>query len=189
MIPSTISELSAAVAARRLVHVTRRDDLQEMTGFPLAMGGKLLLLRDVNPDVLLPDGYVLVRLQDVTGVRSAEWDRSVERALAQEGRVPDPADAPALRLDGWAAALGELHARGEPLALDCEDEEEGYYLGAITTLDHQGIDVRHITTEGAWEDEDWSVDYDTITRVVFRSRYVEVFSRLAGPPPDAAESG
>ena len=184
MISSTTKALQEAVAQGRLVHVVRREPLVRLNGFPVALGTRLLLIRELNPDLLMPDGFWIVRLQDVLEVGSAEWEQTVERALAAESRLPAVADAPAVRLDGWAGALADLHARGEPLAVDCEDEEDAYFLGTITALGTDSVDVLHIATDGRWESEPWTVDHDGITRVVFRSRYIDVFSRLAGEPGD-----
>jgi hypothetical protein len=184
MISTVMNELSRALAERRLVSIVRREPLQNVSGFPLAVGTALVLVREVNPDLLLPDGYWIVRVQDVVEVTRSDWDRVIEDVLRRESRLPNPLDAPVVRLDGWPGALAELHARGEPLALECEDdEEEGYYLGAIAALDDQDVTLRHITIDGRWEDGYWMVDYGGITRVVLRSRYVEVFASLAGEPP------
>lgn len=182
MISSTVQALQEAVANRRLVHVVRRDPLPRLNGFPVALGTRLLLVRELNPDLLLPDGFGLVRLQDVVEVGATEWERTVERVLAGESRLPDPADAPALRLDGWAGALADLHALGEPLSVDCEDDEDAYFVGAITAVAPDSVDVLHITADARWESEAWTVDHDGITRIVIRSRYVQTFSRLAGEP-------
>jgi hypothetical protein len=181
MISSTVQALQEAVAHRQLVHVVRREPMVKLNGFPVAVGTRLLLFRELNPDLLLPDGYCLVRLQDVVEVGRTDWETTVERALAAEGRLPELADAPALRLDGWAGALPDLHALGEPLSVDCEDDEDAYFLGAIVALGDDSVDILHVVTSGQWEDEPWTVDHDGITRVVFRSRYIQVFTRAAGP--------
>lgn len=182
MISAVLKDLSEAAAERRLVGIVRREPLQKLTGFPLAVGSRLLLFQELNPDLLLPGGFALVRLQDVAEVRSTEWEGSVQRALCDEGRLPDPAGTPAVRLDGWAGALADLHARGERLSVDCEDDEDAYFLGAIAALGAESVDILHICADGRWDGEAWTVDHAGITRLVFRSRYIEVFSRLAGDP-------
>ena len=148
MISAVLKDLSEAAAERRLVGIVRREPLQKLTGFPLALGSRLLLLHDLNPDLLLPDGFALVRLQDVAEVRSTEWEWSVQRALAGEGRLEDPAGTPAVRLDGWAGALADLHARGERLSVDCEDDDDAYFLGAVAALDAESVDILHICADG-----------------------------------------
>lgn len=66
--------------------------------------------------------------------------------------------------------------------MDCEDDDETYFLGSIAALGAESVDILHICADGRWDVEAWTVDYAGITRVVFRSRYIEVFSRLAGDP-------
>lgn len=183
MISSTVKALQEAIAGRQLVHFIRREPLVKLTGVPVALGTRLVLFRDVHPDLLLPDGYNLIRLQDLVEVGRTDWEAAVERALVQESRLPDPADAPTLRLDGWAGALADLYALGEPLSVDCEDDEDSYFLGTITALEEDAVEFLHILTDARWEEEPWLVDHDGITRAVFRSRYIEVFTRLAGGLP------
>jgi hypothetical protein len=182
MISAVLNDLSNAAAEGRLVSVVRREPLQKLSEFPLALGSRLLLLRELNPDLLLLDGFSVMRLQDVAQVQCTDWERAVQRALAGESRLPDPGDTAVVRLDGWAGALADLHARGEPVSVECEDDEDAYFLGTITDVGAEGLDILHVATDGRWEDEPWTVDYEGITRVVLRSRYVDVFSRLAGDP-------
>ncbi|HEU4880823.1 MAG TPA: hypothetical protein VFT45_01220 [Longimicrobium sp.] len=182
MISAVLNDLANAAAEGRLVSVVRREPLLKLSGFPLTLGSRLLLLREVNAELLLPDGFAVVRLQDVAEVRCTEWEQAVQRALAGESRLPDPADTPAVRLDGWAGMLADLHAGGEPVSLECEDDEDAYFLGIITAVGAESVDLLHVSADGRYDDEPWTVDHDGITRVVFRSRYVQVFSRLAGDP-------
>jgi hypothetical protein len=182
MISLVLKELKEAAAERRLVSIDRRE-LQELTGFPLAVGCRLVLIRPLNAEMLLPDGYMIVRVQDVTGVRASPWDAAVQRALAADSLLPDPAGTPAVRLDDWASALADLHARGEPVSLEREDEEGGYAVGILAAISDDHTEIRHVGADGAWEDEDWTFDHAAITLVAFGRRYIEVFSRLAGKRP------
>ena len=179
-------QLAAAAAGRRLVKVTRLDPDQEpQHGYPLALGRTLLLLLAVHPDLLLPDGFLVVRMEDVATVHSGEWENVVERALADEARLPDAASYLELRLGGWAQLLADLQARGERVIVECEGDEEGFFLGAVLDVRRGAVEIRHIGSDGGWEDESWLVDYPDITRVRFGTRYIDVFSRCA----DAREAG
>jgi hypothetical protein len=184
MISSVLKELTDSAAESRLVTVVRRGEMEDLTCIPVAVGSRLMLVRHLNPEMLLPDGYVIVRVQDVTGVTVSDWDRAVRRALAAESLLPDPAGTPAVRLDDWASVLADLHARGEPLSLECEEAEEGYVMGVLTVLGQDGTRIRPILSDGDWDDDDWTVYHEGITRVCFGRRYIEVFRRLAGDRTD-----
>jgi hypothetical protein len=79
-------QLEGALAARQMIRL-RRDDIDAATiyGFPLAIGPELVLLA-VEHDWRL-DGYAIVRLADVTKVRSNEFDRFTERVLEAKGEL------------------------------------------------------------------------------------------------------
>lgn len=182
MISSVLRELTEAAAERRLVSIARRE-LIELTGFPLALGSRLVLVRHLNPEMLLPDGYAIVRVQDVTAVRASEWDQAVQRALAADSLLPDPAGTPAVRLDDWAGALADLYARGEPVSLECEDAAGEYAMGMLTSVGDDRAEIRHVGADGTWEDENWIFHHAGLTIAMVGRRYVEVFSRLAGDLP------
>jgi hypothetical protein len=178
-------QLAEAAAGRRLVRITRREPLprHELNVLPLALGSELLLFQEVNPDLLLPDGFSVLRLADVEEVDARNWERVVERALSDEGRLPQPDTVPVLPLDGWQALLAELRARGERVVVECEEYDDEFFLGPIAGFEQDGVEILPIDTAGRWEDDTWTVEYDGITRVSFGTRYIQVFSRHAGESP------
>lgn len=182
--PAIRRQLAAAVAEGRLARIVRHHALNErITGFPLALGRMLLLVRELNSDLLLPDGFTVVRVADVATVGATQWDAFVERVMADEGRLPAPEAVPAVRLSSWAHLLADLHARGERASVECEPQEDGYFLGAILRVHRDELEIRHIDSAGRWEDEPWWIRYRDITQVRFGTRYIEVFSRYAGDLP------
>ncbi len=173
-------QLASVAAERRLVEIIRVAPFdEEINGFPLAVGRKLLLLQNVNSDLLLPDGFSVVRLPDVEGVRYGGWERLVEQVLREEGRLPEPAAAPVLRLDGWAHLLADLHSREIPVSVDCEAQVDAFFLGPIAHVGRTGVRIDHVDTTGQWAEERWTVGYRDITHVRFGTRYIDVFSRHA----------
>ncbi len=178
-------QLAEAAAERRLVTLTRTEHLPEhrLQVLPLALGSELFLCQEVNPDLLLPDGFSVLRLADVVEVRSRGWERVVERALADEARLPEPDAIPALSLDGWPAVLADLQARGERVVVNCEEYDDGFFLGPIVGLEEDGVEILPIDSAGKWEEDTWTVEYDGITCVSFGTRYIQVFSRHAGETP------
>lgn len=184
MISSVLKELTESAAEGRLVTLALRGELESLTGIPLVVGSRLMLVRHLNPEMLLPDGWIIIRVQDVAEVRTNRWDHAVGRALADEGLVPDPAGTPAVRLDGWASVLADLHAQGVLVSLECENDEIGYVMGALTAPGEDATTIRPILADGDWDDDDWTVYYEGITCVSFGRRYIDVFRRLAGDRPD-----
>lgn len=177
-------QLAAAAEERRQVRITRVDPYSEpVHGIPLALGRKLLLLLEVNTDLLVPDGFTVVRMEDVAEVGSDEWDRFADRVLADESLLPAPGTVSELRLGSWAQLLADLHARGERVSVECEPHEDAYFLGAILRAGRDQVEIRHIDPAGRWEEESWSIAYRDLTRVRFGSRYIDVFSRYAGELP------
>lgn len=188
MTASLRKAITAAIADGRPVRIDRHPPYEEaIDGIPLALGRTLLLVHVINPDLLLPDGWAVVRVKDVAAVHSRPWDGFVARILADESLLPVPLTVPDLRLDAWAQLLADLHARGERVSVECEEADDGFFVGALHKAGRDEVEIQHIDTAGRWEYESWWIRYGDITRVCFGSRYIEVFCRYAvespGPGP------
>ncbi|HST61283.1 MAG TPA: hypothetical protein VLK84_21445 [Longimicrobium sp.] len=188
MAESPRKSLAAAIADGRLVRIDRHPQYEEpIDGIPLAMGRALLLVHVINPDLLLPDGWAVLRVKDVAAVRSRAWDGFVAGVLVEERLLPDPLPVPDLRLGAWAQLLADLHARGERVSVECEEAKDGFFIGALHTAGRDEVEIQHVDAGGRWEYESWWIRYRDITRVRFGSRYIEVFCRYAvdslGPVP------
>lgn len=185
MADSLRKSLAAAIAEGRPVRIDRLPAYEEpMDGIPLAMGRTLLLVYVINPDLLLPDGWAVLRVKDVAAVHARAWDGVVGRVLADEALLPDPAAVPDLRLESWAQLLADLHARGERVSVECEEADDGFFVGALHTAGREEVEIQHIGTDGRWEYESWWIRYRDITRVRFGSRYIGVFCRYASDPAE-----
>jgi hypothetical protein len=149
MTASLRRSIEAAIAEGRPVRIDRLPAYEEpVDGIPLAMGRTLLLVHVINPDLLLPDGWAVLRVKDVAAVHSRPWDGFVARILADESLLPVPLPVPDLRLGAWAQLLADLLARGERVSVECEEADDGYFVGRLHTAGRDEVEIQHIGADG-----------------------------------------
>lgn len=172
--------LESAREARQMVCLKRDAiDATRVHGLPLVLGPELVLLAAV-PDWQL-DGYAIVRIADITNVRSDEYERFAERVLEGEGELARLAPPePAVPIDSWLAAFEALRASGRYLLVHEEGyEDEPMSIGPVVGLRAESVLVHYVDAAGEWEEEPSEILFADITRVQFDDRYSAVFGRYA----------
>ena len=173
-------ELESARVARRIVCLKREAiDAIRVDGFPIAIGPELVLLAAVGDWQL--DGYAIVRLVDITLVRSEEYERFTERVLEGEGelaRVAPP--TPPVPVDSWLTVFGALRASGRYVLVHEEEyEDEPMSIGPVVGVRAESVLVHYVDATGEWEEEPSEIPFADITRVQVEDRYSSVFGRYA----------
>jgi len=179
-------QLRSLVGTRKKVRLTRGFPSEPRhNGFVLAVGREWTLLQQFHD--FSPEGYTVLRVQDITGVRSGEYERHWERMLAAEGlldRISVPGDVP---LDDIPEILKWLQRRCQNIIVECEDLEEDvedFYIGQILSVDEEGVCFANFDGLGRWDKAPHAIPFGEITKVQFETPYVETFSRyLEGPCP------
>jgi hypothetical protein len=180
--------LRSFAGSRKKVRLTRAIPSEARhNGFVLAVGRDWVLILQLHD--FYPEGYTALRIEDITDLRSGDYERHWERMLAGEGildRVALPHDVP---LDDVSSLLKSLQLRGDNVIVECEDEEEDiedFYIGRLLSVDDDSICFANFDGLGRWDEAPHTIRFEEITRVQFETPYVRTFSRyLQGPGPGA----
>ncbi|HKW10922.1 MAG TPA: hypothetical protein VJO33_11135 [Gemmatimonadaceae bacterium] len=177
---ATRDALEHARAARQMVLLKREAiDAPRVDGFPLAIGSELVLLAVV--DDWRFDGYAIVRLADVTEVRSNEYERFTERVLEREGELTHLVPpAPAVPVTAWSDVFEALRASGRYVLVHEEEyEEEPMSLGPVVAVHSDTMLLHYVGATAEWDAEPSEIAFQDVTRVQFGDYYSTVFARYA----------
>lgn len=178
---STLHAAEEDWALVRLHRSIRRSD--DIEGFVVGVGDKWVLLALLD-DLLILNGYVAVRLDDVEKVRRRGGpDSMVGRALASRGQWP-PVRAD-VRLDGKTTELLQSAAEQWPvvtLHLEHEDPTD-CFVGRPVDYTTRSVDWLDISPEAEWCDNVVKHPLSQVTRVDFGGLYEEALVAVGGPPP------
>ena len=165
----------------------RRDaiDDHELSGFLVGLSDDLLLLHLINGSTLDFNGYVALRVSDLTACASDKG--FIGRAFAVLNRVP--ASPPfAANLDNMGAFLASVQAQYPLVLLEAEEAEPGHlFIGRIVWQTAQTVHLYKVNYEGVWDEEE-DFELSDVTQAAAGDLYVEALAALlahenrANPP-------
>ena len=159
--------------------VVYRDDIggTYYGGIPVLLSGELVVLAKEREFSL--DGFVALRLRDITYVEQYDDNDFCRRVLEGEG-VYRQAVPPKL---GGCAAMAQLLEgikRGYRgwLSVECETPEDTlFYVGTVQSAEGGVLTLRRVDADGVWHGQAAQVPLEDITCVTFGGAYLAVYEK------------
>ncbi len=174
------SDLTEFVGALKLVCLTRKfSDSVEEHGFVLGLSKTLVLLQRFYD--FREDGYAVLRLIDISSIRSNKYERKWEQILRDEGMLDQVGMPDMLPLDGISMVIAALESRRMNIRVECEEcegaDESGFHIGRVVGIQSDAFDFQYFDATGKWFDGAYDIPFASVTRVEFDSPYINVFSK------------
>lgn len=177
-----LNGLNTAKAERQLLAVYRDGLAQstDYTGFPVLVGRSLLLLaREVD---FALDGYVAMRLEDVSFLEQVDDNAFIRRLITGEKLYDRLKTPPLAGADNWKAILDCIKASfGGWLSVESYDGgESSFIMGNISRLDPNFLYMRQVSADGTRHQEETTVPLQDITTITFGGRYIDLYKKYCG---------
>ncbi len=174
---AVVEAVQAAIDAGHKAQFVRASFLQDAwNGFPLVLGDELVLLRTLHDFEF--DGFSVLRLADVTDVRSGDVERFFERVIKAEGLDRDLAPPRPILLRSMRTALESVRAHYRFAIIECEGaDDDEFYLGEIARVDDEALHLHYIHVDGSRDREATRVALDEITLVRFDENYLRLYGK------------
>ncbi len=151
-------------------------ETHKLYGFVLACSSELVLIFVVYD--FHPEGYQILRISDISGVRHSASDRTMQKILRAEGILEQVGLKHPINLQSWQSALRNLKTLGENVIVEGEEPEVDVFLiGKIIRINKKTLSMRYFDGTGKWDEELSYIPFEDITSVKFHCNYVNVFSR------------
>jgi hypothetical protein len=181
-----LATLHAGWMSGALVEVRRKRFDTVRSGFVIDISEEWLLLQIVDRDFLKCDGYMAVRLTDITSIEmTTDWVAHAREKLGLELVLqPDVllVDLPGLlsSVDAHFPVLGIERERVDPDTL---------HIGRIEKLRNKTVSLREVGRYGEWHSEDTRYRLKDITRVTFGTTYATALLEFARAQEAEAGNG
>ncbi|MDR2909385.1 MAG: hypothetical protein LBU86_05845 [Oscillospiraceae bacterium] len=168
--------------ARRQALTLQRPELPEpeLLCIPIKRSEELLLVHVFYE--FRPDGYRIVRLEDIGEILRDEVEEFFERIIAAEGVYTSLKAPPETDLSSWSRALSSIKGRYECCILECEDEEDDFLVGRLMELSDWDFTFWYFDATGRWDDELYTIDYDDLTAASFDDNYTNTIIKYIPKP-------
>lgn len=155
-------------------------DAEDLNVIPLAIGQNLVLLQDLYDFDL--DGYVIIRIKDITSVIITKSQQFSQFILKEEGILNQIRKPLINSVDNWENVLTELYNLGKNIIIECENMENSkFFIGKITVIDKKSLFLLYFNGAGEWDEEPTEILLKDITSISFDSRYINVISKYLEP--------
>lgn len=162
-----------------MIRITRKTPCHPtVDGYLLGLSKTLALLHSF--DGFFPDGYSVLRVEDVVKVRSAAHERCWDHILTAEKLLAGLKFRQPIDLTSMRSAIESIARCYDHIIIECEDEEEDvedFYIGSLVATSDNGIRFRHFDALGYWERRPSTIVLADISRVQFDTPYGNIFSR------------
>lgn len=149
------------------------DDLNVI---PLAIGQNLVLFQDLYDFNI--DGYVIIRIKDITSIIITKSQQFSQFILKEEGILNQIRKPLINSVDNWGKVLTDLSNFGKNIIVECENLETlKFFIGKIINIDRESLFLLHFNGAGEWDEEPTRIQLKNITSISFDSRYINVISK------------
>lgn len=170
--------INEAIDQRHQIHITRINiDENPIDCIPIAAGKKLLLVEYLYD--FLFDGYLVIRINDITSIRSGEIERYSEHIFNSEGIVNHNKLSTIEFDDNWDNIFRWLQSLNEFCIIECESlsSSSNFYIGKIENIRKDSVDLLNFNAIGKWDKHHTNILYEHITLVSFKTRYIDIMRK------------
>lgn len=153
------------------------DDMDlGMYCFPCKLCGNVVVVRFTGDFEY--NGFRVVSFDDISGMQYGETEKFYEK-IHKENAVPDAEMPDFDGADGFGGILKVLKDDGITVVVECELEEDGYYMGRVVSVDEDTVTMKCFDGCAKWLNDEQCIDLDSITMLTFLDRYSTILSQYA----------
>lgn len=188
-----VVDVSAHIKSRQIVRVERnRPSGRFLHGcllsccYPVVDGcigvsDALVLMHPFND--FRPDGYAVIRQQDIVGVRCGGHERLWETMLRGEGLLEDLNIPEGINSSSVQQLVQSVAARFRYMIVECEASDQpiqDFYFGELVAVDSDVIRFRCLNGMARWDDKVVEIPVTEVTKIQFDTPYVQRFTKYIG---------
>ena len=177
-----IESIAGHIENEMLITIERTQaDENKITGFPLVLSDSLVVMSKIVD--FHDEGFVVIRLEDITDTDSKESSVFYEDICINEGLQKRAYENPIDDVTDFASVLRQLCTYDKFVGVQCEyeDSELFYSLGHVLGVDEGIVHFKNFDTMGVWQDETRKIPLDKVTLVAIEDHYSKMFYKYVKP--------
>lgn len=183
-IDELLLELSHHIDMQNYIEITMNTFGSEKSQcIPISLSDRFLLVAQYID--FRPDGYVIIRLEDIQSIRFDEVLAYFREIVKKEGSGQIISEAPKLDLNSFETIFKMFKESKQIIMIEI-GEDEAINIGIVTDLSDDAVSMLCFDAMGVWNDEEWIEPYQNITGISFSTHYIETFTKYIN---DVREKG
>jgi hypothetical protein len=173
---ATIQNLKRFRDEQELVSIRRNGcDDRKIQAFVIHFSDTLVLLQYIYDFHV--DGFLLLRLSDVTSIETTATDEFQKGLLVHEGRFAEIDFGYRPPISSYDAFLRSLPHEEIVILEDEMADDPEFIIGTLLSVDDDEVSVRYFTGAANWEDDPSVIETARITSCQIRTNYINFYAR------------
>lgn len=176
--------VGAAIETGYPIKISRRGarKLDKIEGFPLAGSRKWLLLQRIDCAYWALDGYVALRISDISRMKRLDAKDEFEIRVLRHFGEAEPRRLPKVDVTSTNSIVTTVGARFPLITLFVDEDETACFIGQPLHATGTTLKWLQIQPGARWDLKPKTLDLKTVTRIDFGTRYERALAALGGNP-------
>lgn len=124
------------------------------------------------------DGFAIMPVKYVTGIRHGKYEKTYHRVLKSEGCLADVAMPGWLKIGSYKAAFNALKANCNNMIVESRlPPVDEFVVGEIRNVTDKEVHMKGFDATGNWQDGSYKIPFKEITVLKFGDEYSTVFRK------------
>jgi len=171
------TKLKEHIENRNELRIERKKiDTNPLNCVPLVLSEKLLLIAYIYD--FEQDGYMIIRIKDISSIKYGDSQKFSEKILRNEGVLDKIVSPPITQIDNWEIVFKQLKMAENNIIIECESVENGeFYIGKIVEVNKNNLMFLNFNGAGEWDKEPTKILYRNITSISLNKKYTLTISK------------
>jgi hypothetical protein len=160
----------------RITRSIGKGSVEVSRGYIVAYSKDFLVLQETDDFRLL--GYDVFPVNQIKTIRFNKWDKYYNKIMIWEGEIENVGIKYAIDLTNWPTIFKSIKGHLLNIIVECENPEiASFTIGPIIKITKKQVYIQDFDPAGFLEEKPTSIDFQSISKVQFDDRYVNVFSK------------
>jgi hypothetical protein len=174
---SIIQTIGEHIENKMIITIEREriDKEEKLNGFPILLSNELLVMSKIVD--FHEEGFIVLRLEDITDAYSKDSDAFYEEICIKEGLRDKIAENQITDILDFYSVFERLSDYNEYIVIQCEfeDNEQYFSIGKILSIEKDVIHFSNFDKMGMWEESERVIPIDKVTLVSIKDYYTNMF--------------
>lgn len=149
-------------------------------GYIVDHSDNFLILQETDDFKIL--GFDILPIHQIEKIRFNKWDKYYNKIMIREGEANQVGIKYKIDLTCWSAIFKSIAGRQLNVIVECESPDiAGFTIGPIVKTTKKRVWIKNFDPAGVLDEKPTSIDFESITKVKFDDRYINVFSKYLRP--------
>jgi hypothetical protein len=153
-----------------------KNTVKISSGYIVAYSSDFLILQETDDFKIL--GYNILPVEQIKKIRFNKWDKYYDKIMILEGEAEKVGLKHNIDLTTWQSIFQSIKDHQLNVIVECENPDvDSFNIGPIVKTSKKSVYVQNFDPSGLLDEKPTSIDFKSITKIMFDDRYINVFSK------------